>query len=170
MFYLRRGAAAETIPFNFDNNHLMVLTTVNGVGPIWFLVDTGANYSIINHAVAALRGNMVADDWNGGDAPYALIVLTATHPRSSVEVAVKRLSQENHPQMTRMYADKTVLHLRSSASSADKPFQFGLRDCANPETVREEDAQDAAARHLEIGRQRFRALVQMRQHEKKRNR
>jgi len=49
-FYLRRGAAVETIPFNFDNNHIMVLTTVNGVGPIWFLVDTGANYSIINQS------------------------------------------------------------------------------------------------------------------------
>jgi hypothetical protein len=49
-FYLRRGAAADTLPFNFDNNHIMVLTTVNGIGPIWFLVDTDANYSIINQS------------------------------------------------------------------------------------------------------------------------
>ncbi|HXH93927.1 MAG TPA: aspartyl protease family protein [Thermoanaerobaculia bacterium] len=49
-FYLRNGARSETLPFNFDNNHIMVLTTVNGAGPIWFLVDTGANYSIINQS------------------------------------------------------------------------------------------------------------------------
>lgn len=49
-FYLRRGVEVERIPFNFDNNHIMVLATVNGVGPIWFLVDTGANYSIINQS------------------------------------------------------------------------------------------------------------------------
>jgi phage-related protein len=34
----------------------------------------------------------------------------------------------------------------------------------------EKKTRKTAARHLEIGRQRFRALVQMRQHEKKRNR
>lgn len=47
-FFLHPAVAAETIPFNFDNNHIMILTTVNGVGPIWFLVDTGANYSLLN--------------------------------------------------------------------------------------------------------------------------
>lgn len=47
-FFLRPGAKSETLPFNFDNNHIMVLATVNGAGPIWFLVDTGAEYSIIS--------------------------------------------------------------------------------------------------------------------------
>jgi predicted aspartyl protease len=49
-FWLRPHAKSQTLPFNFDNNHIMVLTTVNGAGPIWFLVDTGANYSIINQS------------------------------------------------------------------------------------------------------------------------
>ncbi|HJT18633.1 MAG TPA: aspartyl protease family protein [Thermoanaerobaculia bacterium] len=49
-FFLRPNSTAETLPFNFDNNHIMILTTVNGVGPIWFLVDTGANYTVINTA------------------------------------------------------------------------------------------------------------------------
>lgn len=49
-FFLHPAAQAETIPFNLDNNHIMILATVNGVGPIWFLVDTGANYSIISQS------------------------------------------------------------------------------------------------------------------------
>lgn len=49
-FFLRTHATAEAVPFNFDNNHIMVLTTVNGVGPIWFLIDTGAPYTIINQS------------------------------------------------------------------------------------------------------------------------
>lgn len=49
-FFLRPNATSERVPFNFDNNHIMILTTVNGVGPIWFLVDTGAEFSIINES------------------------------------------------------------------------------------------------------------------------
>jgi hypothetical protein len=40
--------SSETLPFNFDNNHIMVQTRVNGAVTLWFLVDTGANYSVIN--------------------------------------------------------------------------------------------------------------------------
>ena len=47
-FFLRAHATAETLPFNFDNNHIMVQARVNGSVPIWFLVDTGANYTVIN--------------------------------------------------------------------------------------------------------------------------
>jgi len=39
---------SATIPFNFENNHLMVLTEVNGSPPIWFMIDTGAKFSVIN--------------------------------------------------------------------------------------------------------------------------
>jgi hypothetical protein len=54
-FFLR-GQRAEVVPFNFDNNHVMFLATVNGVGPIWFLLDTGAEFSIINQSrLAELR-------------------------------------------------------------------------------------------------------------------
>jgi hypothetical protein len=42
------GRAALGIPFNFENDHLMVDVTVNGHGPIWFMLDTGAESSFIN--------------------------------------------------------------------------------------------------------------------------
>ncbi|MGZ7039071.1 MAG: aspartyl protease family protein, partial [Thermoanaerobaculia bacterium] len=48
-FFLRKERS-ERVPFNFDNNHIMILVTVNDVGPIWFLVDTGAEFSIINQS------------------------------------------------------------------------------------------------------------------------
>ena len=38
----------ERVPFNFDNNHIMILGTVNGVGPIWLLVDTGSPFTVLN--------------------------------------------------------------------------------------------------------------------------
>lgn len=48
-FFLHRQTP-ETVSFNFDNNHIMILATVNGSKPIWFLVDTGAEFSIINQS------------------------------------------------------------------------------------------------------------------------
>lgn len=56
VFWLHPKATSQTLPFNFDNNHIMILTTVNGVGPIWFLVDTGANYTVINQSRVAEFG------------------------------------------------------------------------------------------------------------------
>jgi len=54
-FFLR-GQKSEVVPFNFDNNHIMILATLNGGGPIWFLVDTGADVNYINQSrVAELR-------------------------------------------------------------------------------------------------------------------
>ncbi|HEX3110360.1 MAG TPA: retropepsin-like aspartic protease [Thermoanaerobaculia bacterium] len=54
--WLRPNAKSQTLPFNFDNNHIMILTTVNGVGPIWFLVDTGANFTVISQSRVAEFG------------------------------------------------------------------------------------------------------------------
>jgi len=48
-FFLR-GQVSETIPFNFDNNHIMILATANGAGPLWWLVDTGADVAYINQS------------------------------------------------------------------------------------------------------------------------
>src|SRR5260221_10112021 len=48
-FFLR-GQGRQVVPFNFDNNHIMILATVNGAGPIWFLVDTGADHNYLNHS------------------------------------------------------------------------------------------------------------------------
>ncbi len=56
VFWLHPHTQSQTLPFNFDNNHIMILTTVNGVGPIWFLVDTGANFTVINQSRVAEFG------------------------------------------------------------------------------------------------------------------
>ncbi len=48
-FFLHQQPS-ERIPFNFDNNHIMILGTVNGFGPIWLLVDTGAEFSLLNQS------------------------------------------------------------------------------------------------------------------------
>src|SRR5262245_19720623 len=42
------GDKALGIPFDFSNDHLMVLATVNGSKPLWFLIDTGADFECIN--------------------------------------------------------------------------------------------------------------------------
>ena len=42
------GDRALGIPFNFDNDHIMVECSVNGTQPLWFLVDTGADYNVLN--------------------------------------------------------------------------------------------------------------------------
>jgi len=42
------GSAALGIPFNFENDHVMVQGQVNGRKPIWFMLDTGAEATIIN--------------------------------------------------------------------------------------------------------------------------
>jgi hypothetical protein len=42
------GDRALGIPFNFDNDHIMVEARVNDSQPLWFLVDTGAEYNVIN--------------------------------------------------------------------------------------------------------------------------
>jgi len=45
-FFLTRQP--ETVPFDFENKHIIFETQVNGQPPMWFLMDTGSNYSIIN--------------------------------------------------------------------------------------------------------------------------
>jgi hypothetical protein len=38
------------VPFNFENLHVLVPTYVDGIGPTWFILDTGANYNILNQS------------------------------------------------------------------------------------------------------------------------
>ena len=45
-----RGSSALSIPFNFENDHLMVKGQINGAKPSWFMVDTGAAYTVVNRA------------------------------------------------------------------------------------------------------------------------
>ena len=46
--FFANGHAALAIPFNFENDHLMVDVRVNGHEPMWFMLDTGAEQSFIN--------------------------------------------------------------------------------------------------------------------------
>jgi hypothetical protein len=48
-FFLR-NQPSERVPFNFDNNHILILGTINGVGPIWLLIDTGAEFTVLNQS------------------------------------------------------------------------------------------------------------------------
>ena len=50
------GDRALGIPFNFDNDHIMVECRVNGTPPLWFLVDSGAEYNVINEPRLAEMG------------------------------------------------------------------------------------------------------------------
>lgn len=50
------GDRALGIPFDFGNDHLMVECRVNDSKPLWFLIDTGARYNVINRARLAELG------------------------------------------------------------------------------------------------------------------
>lgn len=47
-FKFAEGDRALDIPFNFENDHIMVACSVNGGKPIWFMLDTGAEGNYIN--------------------------------------------------------------------------------------------------------------------------
>ena len=42
------GTQALAIPFNFENEHVMVKGRVDDAGPLWFMIDTGAAVSVVN--------------------------------------------------------------------------------------------------------------------------
>ncbi len=50
------GDRALGIPFDFSNDHLMVLGSVNGSKPLWFLIDTGAEGNYLNSSRLAEMG------------------------------------------------------------------------------------------------------------------
>jgi aspartyl protease/PDZ domain-containing protein len=62
------GHSALGIPFNFENDHLMVSGRVNGSKPLWFMLDTGAEATIVNKARIAELGvePFGASSINGG--------------------------------------------------------------------------------------------------------
>jgi hypothetical protein len=62
------GHTAAAIPFNFENDHIMVQARVNGGTPIWFMLDTGAEATIVNKARMAELGvrPFGASSVNGG--------------------------------------------------------------------------------------------------------
>ena len=40
------GRSALSIPFNFENDHIMIDGRVNGGAPLWFMLDTGAEHTL----------------------------------------------------------------------------------------------------------------------------
>lgn len=38
------------VPFNFENQHVLLPTMINGQGPIWFILDTGADRNYLNQS------------------------------------------------------------------------------------------------------------------------
>lgn len=60
--------SALGIPFNFENDHLMVSGRINGSKPLWFMLDTGAEATIVNKARIAELGvePFGASSINGG--------------------------------------------------------------------------------------------------------
>jgi hypothetical protein len=62
------GRSAKGIPFNFENDHLMVLGRVNGSRPLWFMLDTGAEATIVNKTRMSELGIQAfgASSINGG--------------------------------------------------------------------------------------------------------
>ena len=46
------GRSALSIPFNFENGHVMIDGRVNGGAPLWFMLDTG-----VEHTLTVRRGD-----------------------------------------------------------------------------------------------------------------
>ena len=69
--------SALGIPFNFENDHLMVSGRVNGSKPLWFMLDTGAEATIVNKARMAELGvepfgaSSISGGGNSTDFAYA---------------------------------------------------------------------------------------------------
>jgi Aspartyl protease len=65
---------APSIPFNFENSHIMFKVRVNDREPIWFLLDTGADENVINTPRLSEFGlktyGKTAATGGGGSAEY----------------------------------------------------------------------------------------------------
>lgn len=79
-----RFAAARSalgIPFNFENDHIMVSGRVNGSKPLWFMLDTGAEATIVNKARMAELGvepvgaSSISGGGNSTDFAFAEVAL-----------------------------------------------------------------------------------------------
>src|ERR1051325_2274429 len=47
------GASDVTLPFELVNGHVMIQTTVNDSSVLWFILDTGDKYALIDRDRAA---------------------------------------------------------------------------------------------------------------------
>jgi hypothetical protein len=59
---LARRQSPLTIPAQRASNVFFVRTSVNGVGPMWFSLDTGANLTVLDPAAAHSAGLAVSDE------------------------------------------------------------------------------------------------------------
>ena len=50
------GNDAIDVPFELNANHIYLRATINGSKPLWFLLDTGAEMSVVDSTVAAAVG------------------------------------------------------------------------------------------------------------------
>lgn len=50
------GNDAIDVPFELNANHIYLRATINGSKPLWFLLDTGAEMSVVDSTVAAAAG------------------------------------------------------------------------------------------------------------------
>ena len=55
-FRFSAGQSALRIPFELDNNLIFIRTRVNNSAPLWFLLDTGADISVIKRSRAQALG------------------------------------------------------------------------------------------------------------------
>src|SRR5258708_16317013 len=86
-----RNQKSERVPFNFDNNHIIILGSVNGVGPLWLLLDTGAEFTVLNQSrLAEMHVKPYGGlNTNGGgeSAPRGINAENVTYPTRGVEFA-----------------------------------------------------------------------------------
>jgi hypothetical protein len=62
------GQAALDIPIELNSNHIFVQAQVNGQGPLWFILDTGAGVTVLNADKAAALGLSMEGKFEGRGA------------------------------------------------------------------------------------------------------
>jgi len=65
------GAPARNIPFELNSNHIYVQATINGKGPLWFILDTGAGVTVLNADYAEALGLELQGRFEGRGAGEA---------------------------------------------------------------------------------------------------
>jgi len=73
------GTAATGIPFNFENDHIMISAAVNGRPGLWFMLDTGAEATIVNKprmdelGLVPFGSSSISGGGNSTDFAYAAV-------------------------------------------------------------------------------------------------
>jgi predicted aspartyl protease len=67
------GTSAKNIPFELNSNHIYVQATVNGKGPLWFILDTGAGATVLSRERAEEMGLPLQGNLEGRGAGEASV-------------------------------------------------------------------------------------------------